>query len=153
MATDPRPRLVLLNGPNLDLLGEREPEIYGTDRLEDHVRRAREAATRLGADLEVAVAQSAGRMVELIHAARGTADALIVNPGALTHFAWSVHDALAAFDGPVVEVHLSNPATREPWRHESVVAPVASGTIAGFGAPSYVFAVHAAVTLLRERRA
>ena len=86
-------------------------------------------------------------------AARGTADALIVNPGALTHFAWSVHDALAAFDGPVVEVHLSNPATREPWRHESVVAPVASGTISGFGAQSYVFAVHAAVTLLRDGRA
>lgn len=151
MATGTRSRVVVLNGPNLNLLGDREPEIYGTDRLEDHAARAREAAAFLGVDLEFAQAQSAGAMVEMVHAARGRADALIVNPGALTHFAWSVHDALAAFAGPVVEVHLSNPATREPWRHESVVAPVASGTISGFGPQSYVFAVHAAVTLLRAR--
>jgi 3-dehydroquinate dehydratase-2 len=152
MAPRERARIVVLSGPNLRLLGEREPEIYGTDRLEDHSRRAREEARDLGVELEFADAQSAGAMVELVHAARGSADALIVNPGALTHFAWSVHDALAAFDGPVVEVHLSNPATREPWRHESVVAAVASGTISGFGARSYPLAVRAAVSLLRAGR-
>ena len=94
---------------------------------------------------------SSAEIVQTIHSARGVYDAIIINPGAFTHYAWSIHDALAAFSGPVVEVHLSNPSTREVWRHESVIAPVASGTIAGFGGSSYVLAVQAVARLLASK--
>jgi 3-dehydroquinate dehydratase-2 len=146
-AADP-PVVVLLSGPNLDLRGEREPEIYGTDSLEDHVGRATSEATRLGLALEHHQSNHEGELVELVHGARGRAAAIIVNLGALTHYAWSLHDALATFDGVVVELHLSNPAGREPWRHTSVVAPVADGSIAGFGGLGYVLAVGAVARLL-----
>lgn len=152
MAKSAGKKILVLSGPNLNLLGQREPEIYGTDSLKDHMRRVDETAKQFGFTTEKVSAQSAGELVTAIHSARNTCDAIIINPGALTHFAWSIHDALASFKGPIIEVHLSNPATRESWRHESVVAPVASGTIAGFGADSYVFAVHAAVTLLAKKK-
>ena len=106
----------------------------------------------MGLQIETVSAQGVAEIVEAIHSARGRCAAIIINPGALTHFAWSLHDALASFAGPIVEVHLSNPTTREPWRHESVVAPVASGSIAGFGADSYVFAVRAVATLLDRKK-
>ncbi len=144
--------VLVLSGPNLNLLGQRQPEIYGTDSLQDHMRRVEETATQLGLQIETVSAQGVAEIVEAIHSARGRCAAIIINPGALTHFAWSLHDALASFAGPIVEVHLSNPTTREPWRHESVVAPVASGSIAGFGADSYVFAVRAVATLLDKKK-
>ena len=144
--------VLVLSGPNLNLLGQRQPEIYGTDSLQDHMRRVEETATQLGLQIETVSAQGVAEIVEAIHSARGRCAAIIINPGALTHFAWSLHDALASFTGPIVEVHLSNPTTREPWRHESVVAPVASGSIAGFGADSYVFAVRAVATLLDRKK-
>ena len=144
--------VLVLSGPNLNLLGQRQPEIYGTDSLQDHMRRVEETATQLGLQIETVSAQGVAEIVEAIHSARGRCAAIIINPGALTHFAWSLHDALASFAGPIVEVNLSNPTTREPWRHESVVAPVASGSIAGFGADSYVFAVHAVATLLDKKK-
>ena len=144
--------VLVLSGPNLNLLGQRQPEIYGTDSLKDHMRRVEETATQLGLQIETVSAQGVAEIVEAIHSARGRCAAIIINPGALTHFAWSLHDALASFAGPIVEVHLSNPTTREPWRHESVVAPVASGSIAGFGADSYVFAVRAVATLLDRKK-
>ena len=144
--------VLVLSGPNLNLLGQRQPEIYGTDTLQDHMRRVEETATQLGLQIETVSAQGVAEIVEAIHSARGRCAAIIINPGALTHFAWSLHDALASFAGPIVEVHLSNPTTREPWRHESVVAPVASGSIAGFGADSYVFAVRAVATLLDKKK-
>ena len=144
--------VLVLSGPNLNLLGQRQPEIYGTDSLQDHMRRVEETATQLGLQIETVSAQGVAEIVEAIHSARGRCVAIIINPGALTHFAWSLHDALASFAGPIVEVHLSNPTTREPWRHESVVAPVASGSIAGFGADSYVFAVRAVATLLDRKK-
>ncbi len=144
--------VLVLSGPNLNLLGQRQPEIYGTDSLQDHMRRVEETATQLGLQIETVSAQGVAEIVEAIHSARGRCAAIIINPGALTHFAWSLHDALASFAGPIVEVHLSNPTTREPWRHESVVAPVASGSIAGFGADSYVFAVRAVATLLDRKK-
>ena len=144
--------VLVLSGPNLNLLGQRQPEIYGTDTLQDHMRRVEETATQLGLQIETVSAQGVAEIVEAIHSARGRCAAIIINPGALTHFAWSLHDALASFTGPIVEVHLSNPTTREPWRHESVVAPVASGSIAGFGADSYVFAVRAVATLLDRKK-
>jgi len=144
-----RPLVLLLSGPNLNLLGEREPEVYGTATLADHVARAIAAASALGLELEHFQSNHEGELVDAIHAARGRCAAIIVNPGALTHYGWSLHDALAAFAGPVVELHLSNPAAREPWRHTSVVAPVAAGTLAGFGGLGYELAVEAVARLLR----
>jgi 3-dehydroquinate dehydratase II len=141
--------VLLLSGPNLNLLGEREPAIYGTETLADHVARAQAAATRLGIELEHLQSNHEGELVEAVHAARGRADALVVNAGALSHTSWSLHDAVAAFEGPVVELHLSNPAAREPFRHTSVLAPVASGLIAGFGGLGYELAVDAAATLMK----
>jgi 3-dehydroquinate dehydratase II len=143
--------VVLLSGPNLDLLGEREPEIYGRARLADHVAAASEEATRFGFELEHHQTNHEGELVDLVHGARGRAAALVVNAGALSHYSWSLHDALAAFDGIVVELHLSNPAGREPWRHTSVVADVADGTITGFGGLGYPLAIKAVAVLLAHR--
>jgi len=140
--------LLLLSGPNLNLLGERQPDVYGTETLDDHVESARLAAGARGLTLEHVQSNHEGELVDAIHAARGRCAGIIVNPGAFTHYAWAIHDALAAFEGPVVELHLSNPAAREPWRHTSVVAPVASGTIAGFGGAGYRMAVEAVAGLL-----
>lgn len=140
--------VLLLSGPNLNLLGSREPEIYGSATLDDHVARATAAATRHGLELEHVQSNHEGDLVGAVQAARGRVAAIIVNAAALTHYAWSLHDALAAFDGPVVELHLSNTAAREPWRHTSVVAPVAAGTIMGFGGHGYELAVEAVARLL-----
>jgi 3-dehydroquinate dehydratase-2 len=143
-----RPVILLLHGPNLNLLGEREPEVYGTATLADHIACARSAALAHGLELEDLQSNHEGDLVDAIHGARGRCAAILVNPGALTHYAWSLHDALAAFDGPVVEVHISNPNAREPWRHTSVVAPVAVGSIVGFGATGYELAVAALARLI-----
>ena len=142
------PVVVLLSGPNLNLLGSREPLVYGTATLEDHVATAVAAAARLGLEIEHHQASGEGALVDHVHAARGRAAAIIVNPGALTHYGWSLHDALAAFEGPVVELHLSNPAAREAWRRTSVVAPVATGCISGFGGDGYRLAVEAVAALI-----
>ena len=142
--------VLLLSGPNLNLLGEREPAVYGTDTLADHVARAAAAAGRHGLTLEHVQTNHEGELVEAVHGARGRADALVVNAGALSHTSWSLHDAVASFDGPVVELHLTNPAAREPFRHVSVLAPVASGVVAGFGGLGYELAVDAAAALLKE---
>jgi 3-dehydroquinate dehydratase-2 len=147
------PLVVLVSGPNLDLLGEREPEVYGPATLADHVAAADAEASRCGLALEHHQSNHEGELIDLVHDARGRAAALIVNAGALTHYSWSLHDALAAFEGVVVELHLSNPAAREPWRHTSVVASVSHGTIAGFGALGYPLAVQAVARLLAERTA
>jgi 3-dehydroquinate dehydratase-2 len=148
MSTMSDPTLLLLSGPNLNLLGERQPDVYGTESLDDHVEAARVAAGARGLTLEHFQSNHEGELVDAIHAARGRCAGIVVNPGAFTHYAWAIHDALAAFEGPVVELHLSNPAAREPWRHTSVVAPVASGTIAGFGGAGYRMAVEAVADLL-----
>ena len=142
------PIVLLLSGPNLNLLGQRQPEVYGTTTLAELVAGARAAATGHHLAIEDHQSNHEGDLVDLVHAARGRCAAIVVNPGALTHYGWSLHDALAAFDGPVVELHLSNPAAREPWRHTSVVAPVADGTISGFGALGYTLAIDAVAALL-----
>ena len=142
--------LLLLHGPNLNLLGEREPATYGTATLADHETTVRELAATHGLDVESLQSNHEGDLVDAVHGARGRCAAIVINPGALTHYAWSLHDALRAFEGPVVEVHLSNPNAREPWRHTSVVAPVASGTISGFGGHGYRLAVDAVAALLRQ---
>ena len=146
------PIILILSGPNLNLLGQRQPEIYGTATLAEHMSRAEQTATKLGFEVESLQAQSSGELVTAIHGARSRCAAIIINPGALTHFSWSLNDALATFSGPIIEVHLSNPATRDPWRHESVVAPVASGSITGFGAHGYTLAINAVATLLAEKK-
>ena len=145
------PVVLLLSGPNLDLLGQREPDVYGTATLDDHVARARGVAEARGLDLEHVQSNHEGELVDAIHDAQGRCEAIVVNAAALTHYAWSLHDALAAFAGLVVEVHLSNPNAREPWRRTSVVSPVADGTIAGFGGLGYELAMEAVARLLKER--
>lgn len=139
---------MLLHGPNLNLLGDREPEIYGTDTLSDYVACAEAAAASFDLTVEAHQSNFEGELVEHIHSARQRCAAIIINPGAFTHYAWAIHDALAAFDGVVVEVHISNPNAREPWRHTSVVAPVATGSIMGFGKNGYDLAVRAVAAAL-----
>jgi 3-dehydroquinate dehydratase-2 len=139
---------MLIHGPNLNLLGEREPEIYGRSTLEDYVDRVRSHALQIGFSIEAVQSNAEGEIVDAIHRARLEHDAIIINAGALTHYAWSLHDALAAFSGPVIEVHISQPNAREPWRHTSVIAPAASGSIAGFGILGYELAVLAITSLL-----
>lgn len=140
--------VLLLSGPNLGLLGSRQPDVYGTATLADHVAVAAAAAEAAGLVVEHLQSDHEGGVVEAVHAARGRASAIVINPGALTHYSWSLHDALAAFDGPVVELHLSNPGGRDAWRHTSVVTPVATAVIAGVGGVGYRLAIEAVVALL-----
>ncbi len=134
---------MLISGPNLEILGERETEIYGNTTLAELVQLAVKEAELLGHSLDHFSSNSEGEIVSNILNARKNYDGIVINPGALTHYSWSIHDALASFEGPVVELHISNPASREQWRRISVVAPVASGIISGFGAQGYSLAVKA----------
>ena len=143
--------VLLISGPNLNLLGEREPEVYGTATLDDHVAAAAAAADERDLDLEHVQSNHEGDLVEAIQGARGRAVAIVINAGALSHTSWSLHDALAAFDGVVVELHISNPAAREPFRHVSTIAPVADGSIAGFGGLGYPLAIEAVDRILAAR--
>jgi 3-dehydroquinate dehydratase II len=145
------PVVLMVSGPNLNLLGEREPAVYGTETLEEHLERARAAAERHGAVVEHVQSNHEGALIDAIHAARGTAAAIVINAGALSHTSWALHDALSAYDGIVVELHLSNPAAREPWRHTDVLAPVVDGLVAGFGAFGYDVAIDAACRMLAQR--
>ncbi len=140
--------VLLLSGPNLNLLGEREPEVYGTATLEEHVALARAVAEAHDLTIEHLQSNHEGALIDAIHAARGRCAAVIINAGAFTHYAWGIHDALMSFDGPIVELHISNPYAREPWRSTSVVAPVATGSICGFGGHGYQLAVAAVARLL-----
>ena len=140
--------ILILSGPNLNLLGERDPQMYGDQTLDQHIELAETTAIQHGITVEHLQSNHEGELVDAIHQAREKHAAIIINPGAFTHYAWAIHDALQTFDGPVIELHLSNPAAREPWRHTSVVAPVASGTIAGFGGHGYQIAVDAVSELL-----
>lgn len=139
--------VLLLSGPNLNLLGDREPAIYGAATLDDHVKAFTEELGD-GFDVEHVQSNHEGVLVDAVQAARGRHAAIVVNAGAFTHYSWALHDALAAFEGAVVEVHLSNPGAREAWRHTSVVTPVATGVIAGFGGHGYRLAAQAVRELL-----
>ena len=150
--TGRRPVLLLLSGPNLGLLGERQPEIYGTATLADHVDARRQGGDPLRIRVEAPAERARGRpRRSRPRRAAAPSTAIVVNAGALSHSSWALHDALAAFDGVVVELHLSNPDAREPWRRQSVVAPVADGTVAGFGGLGYELAVEAAARLVIGR--
>ncbi|HVE46379.1 MAG TPA: type II 3-dehydroquinate dehydratase [Acidimicrobiales bacterium] len=146
--TGTQPRVLLLSGPNLNLLGDREPEIYGTQTLAEHVEAATKAAEEQGLLLEHRQSNHEGELIDIVHEARGRCQAIVINAGALTHYAWALADALSAFDGVVVELHLSNPQAREPWRHRSVISPVAAGCISGFGGAGYVLAIQAVAQML-----
>jgi 3-dehydroquinate dehydratase-2 len=138
--------VLLLSGPNLNLLGSREPHIYGSDTLDDCAGDARAVAETHGHTLEHLQSNHEGELVDAIQGARGRCAAIVINPGAYTHSSYAIADALAAYDGVTVELHLSNPASREEWRRTSVVAPYVTGTVAGFGRAGYRLAVEAAVT-------
>ncbi len=146
-----RPILLLLSGPNLNLLGFREPAVYGTTTLDQHVANVRNTAGPYGIDLEHVQSNTEGTLVDAVHGARNRCEAIIVNAGALTHYSWALHDALGAFDGVKIELHLSNTHARDKWRHRSVIAPTVHGSIQGFGGHGYVLAVDGAAAMLRDR--
>ena len=141
--------IVLLSGPNLDLLGERSPEIYGTTTLAEHVARFTELASGAGFSVRHLQSNCEGDLIEAVHEARGRAVAIVINAGALTHSSWALADALSTFEGVKIEVHLTNPAAREPFRHVSTLAGVVNGTVAGFGATSYDLAFDAVRRLIQ----
>lgn len=143
--------ILLLSGPNLNLFGERDPEIYGHDTLDDLVSDARAAAEASGYELEHLQSNHEGQIVDAIQGARGRCAAIVINPGALGHYSYAIADALSTFDGVKVELHVSNPSAREAWRRTSVVAPSVTGTIAGFGRHGYRLAIEAAAHQLEAR--
>ncbi len=140
----------ILNGPNLNLLGEREGSIYGHVTLADIEQNCQEECARLGFGLEFAQTNHEGDLVELIQNAGQTADGIIINPAAYTHTSVAIHDAIRAINIPVVEVHLSNIFARESFRHHSYVSPVALGTICGFGPAGYILALGALTSHIPE---
>lgn len=142
----PKPVFVL-NGPNLNLLGTREPHIYGTATLGDVEAACAARAGELGVGIVFRQSNIEGELVDWLHEARDKASAVVLNAAAYTHTSVALHDAIKALPVPVIEVHLSNPAAREPFRHVSTIAPAVRGSIAGFGTLSYILALEAAVRL------
>lgn len=137
-------RLVwVLNGPNLSRLGSREPEVYGTSTLSDVEQACQQAGDSLGLDVEVRQTDDEAELVSWLHEATEHSIPVVLNPAAFTHYSYALRDAVAARTAPLIEVHLTNPASREEFRHTSVIASVASGTIAGFGLASYLLALQA----------
>jgi 3-dehydroquinate dehydratase-2 len=145
--------LLVLHGPNLNLLGRREPGIYGTVTLEDINRLLSQEASQLGVTISPFQSNHEGALVDAIHAAIGVYQGLLINPGAYTHTSVAIRDAIAAVNLPTVEVHLSNIHRREEFRHHSYIAPVAIGQISGFGANSYRLGLQALVHHLRQEMA
>ena len=142
------PLVYVLNGPNLNLLGMREPEIYGSDTLDDIAGRLEDKAKALGVEIDMRQSNHEGHLIDWLHEAQAKgAKAVILNPGGFTHTSVALHDAVKAVDVPVIEVHLSNPHARESFRRRSFVAPAAKGTVAGFGALGYELALDAAARL------
>ena len=140
-------KILLVNGPNLNQLGTREPEIYGHETLDDVLKRAQTAAKALKLTLECVQSNHEGEIIDIIHGAGKKYHGLVLNAGAYTHTSIAIMDALLLLKIPVIEVHLSNPHTREAFRHKSYVGMAARGTIAGFGAQSYLLALEAAARL------
>ncbi len=146
-------RVLVLSGPNLNLLGVREPEVYGRTTLADIEADLVRRAQARGASLDCQQHNGEGALVDAIQAARGAADGILINPGAYTHYSIAIRDALAAVGLPAVEVHLSHIFARESFRHESVTAPACRGIVAGFGARSYALGLDALLDLIDESAA
>ena len=141
----------VINGPNLNLLGVREPGIYGSQNLQSIEDNIRKQASDLGVDISFYQSNHEGVMIDWIHEAMDNANGIIINPGALTHYSYALRDAISSVRIPTVEVHLSNIHSRESFRHTSVIAPVAIGQIAGFGALSYELGLIALVRHLEDQ--
>jgi len=142
-------QVLVLNGPNLGRLGSREPEVYGTASLADIAGQCRTAGKELGLEVDFRQTDDEAELVGWVHQAADDRTPVVLNPAAFTHYSYALRDALAQRTAPLIEVHLSNPATRETFRHTSVVAGVADGTIAGFGAMSYLLALRAIAALAK----
>ncbi|MBE6879921.1 MAG: type II 3-dehydroquinate dehydratase [Ruminococcaceae bacterium] len=139
-------KILVMNGPNLNLLGEREPSVYGDNSLEAINERLKTQAENAGAEIDFYQSNHEGAIIDKLHEARTEFDYVILNAGAYTHYSYAIRDAIAAIKIPVIEVHLSNVHSRDEFRHKSVISPVCKGVIAGFGEQSYVLALNYALT-------
>ena len=142
--------ILLINGPNLNLLGTRQPEIYGSETLEDVEQACQAIATDLGMNLDYQQNNSEGELIDIVHAARDKYQAIIINPGAYTHTSVALRDALAGVEIPVFEVHISNIHAREEFRHQSYISGIAVGVICGLGTAGYAMALEGVAGLLSE---
>lgn len=143
-------KILVLHGPNLNLLGRREPDVYGRQTLDDINAQLQRTAAAREAELQIRQSNHEGVLIDAIHDAAGWANGIIINPGAYTHTSVALRDAIAAVGLPCVEIHLSNIYAREPFRHKSLLAPVCLGQIGGFGANSYKLGLHALLDHLEE---
>lgn len=145
-------KILVINGPNLNLLGEREPNIYGDESLKAINDELYEVAQKLGHELSFFQSNSEGSIIDSIHAARLRYGGIVLNAGAYTHYSYAIHDAINAIKIPVIEVHLSNISSRDEFRKKSVIAPACAGSIAGFGKYSYMLAIQALDYLSKEKK-
>lgn len=143
-------KVLMIHGPNLNMLSTREVGIYGHESLDSIDSRCKELAKELGVELLISQSNHEGELVDIIQSAHGTASGIIINAGAYTHYSYAIRDALAAVNLPTVEVHISNIYAREDFRHKSVISPVASGLICGFGGDSYLLALRAIIEIIRN---
>lgn len=144
-------RILLLHGPNLNLLGTREPQVYGTLTLSDINQRVEDAASARGAEVRATQSNHEGLLIDAVHEARQWAQGIVINPGAYGHSSFALRDALASVSLPAIEVHLSNIYARESFRHHSVIAPVATGVISGLGWRGYVHAMQILIDMIEEK--
>ncbi|MFD2371913.1 type II 3-dehydroquinate dehydratase [Brevibacillus sp. GCM10020057] len=144
--------VLLLNGPNLNLLGTREPEVYGSETLEDLVTNLGKVMEELGGKLEHLQSNHEGVLIDAIHRAKGVHDGILINPGAFTHYSYALRDAFASVALPVIEIHISNIHAREEFRHHSVIAPVVIGQVVGLGLDGYEWALRALVRKIEKNK-
>lgn len=143
-------KVCVLHGPNINLLGIREPDVYGQDTFDEMNRKIKDRARQLDIEARIFQFNSEGEMIDAIHDALKWADGIVINPGAYSHYSYAIRDAIAAVRLPTVEVHMSNIHHREEWRRHSVVSPVSSGQIVGFGTNSYLLALAAMKAMIEE---